>query len=157
MSLHTGSVPACKNTWRLFQNKWRLFQNKRRLFFKKWRVLGISGGYWGRLSLLQCCSCCSSREGMSIPHKFLYIYIYIDIYINIGIIFDFSITYFGTATLQQLQHSGKKTRPTNLTIRPEVSGIHRCKGNTIISTCQTKSIKICVKSKLNHNYLPKFL
>ena len=48
-----------------------------------------------------------------------------------------------------------KTRPTNLTIQPEVSGIHRCKGNTIFSTCQTKSIKLCVKSELNHIILKK--
>ena len=59
--------------------------------------------------------------------------------------FDFRITCFGTATLQQLQHIvclyWEKTRPTNLTIRPEVSGIHRCKGKYNNPNLQDETIK----------------
>ena len=45
-------------------------------------------------------------QGYSHTLKYFYIYIYIYIYKNIELIFDFHITYFGTATLQQLQHRG---------------------------------------------------
>ena len=57
------------------------------------------------LAYLQRCNVAMLQFSRSYSHtpKHFYIYIYIYIYINIELIFDFRITYFGTATLQQLQ------------------------------------------------------
>ena len=50
--------------------------------------------------LLHCCSVAVLER--HVPPLKILLYLY---YINIELIFDYRITYFGTATLQQLQHT----------------------------------------------------
>jgi hypothetical protein len=59
------------------------------------------------LQLLQCCSCCSSKQSSTKVKYYTYIYIYIYIYINIEV---FSGKIRASRELQQLQHCNSERR-----------------------------------------------